>query len=86
MKLKVTEQPNSSLSPILTIPKELFLLLMSFISTKAHLALALTCKDLYDYYKQSYSEQMFTVLCEAQCTIDPTKYIRVLERRMHQTG
>jgi hypothetical protein len=26
------------------------------------------------------------VLCEAQCIIDPTEYIRVLERRMHQTG
>jgi hypothetical protein len=86
MKQKTTEQQSSSLILMLTIPEELFLLIMSLISTEAHLELAHTCKELHDYYKQSYSKPILTVLCKVQHHVEITKYIRVLERRMHQSG
>ena len=98
MKRKASDEPISVPPPILTIPEELFIPIMSFVDPKSHLAFACTCKTLYNYYKQNYTEQTFTLVCDPQCKryvwkfepryegyLEP-QHVKALERRMSQIG
>ena len=81
--MPTTEQQTSLL--ILTIPEELFTMIASFMNTESQLALAYTCKTIYDYYKQQH--KILTLLCDSRLvTLIASECIKTLERCMGQTG
>jgi hypothetical protein len=55
------------ISPILTIPQELFITIASFMDIRFQFALAITCKMLYDYHKTQCKKQTFTLLSVPHC-------------------
>ena len=56
----MTQNPSLP-PPILTILGELFTIMVSFMDTESQLALACTCKTVYNYHKQQCKEQIVPI-------------------------
>jgi hypothetical protein len=67
---------------ILAFPGELFTLIASFIDAESQIALAHTCKTIYDYHKGQCREEKAAFLC----LNSKEQYCKVLERWLSKTG
>jgi hypothetical protein len=90
MNQKPSRSINDQQSPLLvsTIPRELFTIIASFIDTESQLALAHTCKKIYNYHKEKYREETATFLCSVRRINEYSKYqyCKVLKRWLSETG
>jgi hypothetical protein len=67
---------------ILTLPEDMFALIVSFMDSESQLALAYTCKIVYTYHKKQCKKEIVAFLC----LHSEYQYRKILERWLNKPG